>query len=67
MKKNVGKIDKIIRIIVAAILLILSLTKIITGVWSFLIIIISTTLLLTALINFCPLYGVCKINTKNNK
>lgn len=59
MKANLGKIDRVLRFIVGAILVGLAGAKII-GVWGFLGII----LLATAFMNFCPIYRMLGISTK---
>ena len=58
MKKNVGKLDSILRLI-AALLLIAAAVDL--KIWWFSL--IGVILLLTALIRFCPLYTIFGINT----
>ncbi|MGO2132178.1 MAG: YgaP family membrane protein [Halomonas sp.] len=63
MKKNVGGIDKIARIVVGALLIVLALTGTI-GVWGW----IGVVPLATGLFNTCPAYKLLGINTcKINK
>ena len=57
MKCNVGKTDKIIRIILGLVVIILGIAL---KSWLGLIGII---LLVTAFIGWCPLYGICRIST----
>jgi len=61
MKKNVGKIDMIIRIIIG---IIIASVGIVYKSWWGLIAIIP---LLTALVNFCPLYTLFGCNTCSAK
>ena len=56
MKKNIGTIDKVIRILLAITFLTLYFTHVITGVLAIILLILSGTLILTSLISFCPLY-----------
>jgi len=63
MKKNMGTTDKTIRTIVAIVLAILYYTGTITGTFGIIILIVAAILLITSLINFCPLYPIFKINT----
>ncbi|MBO7080926.1 MAG: DUF2892 domain-containing protein [Neisseriaceae bacterium] len=58
MKKNVGGIDRILRILVGVALIALTLTKVI-GIWGW----IGVVPLATGLISFCPLYPLLGINT----
>ncbi|MGM0704188.1 YgaP family membrane protein [Halomonas faecis] len=58
MKSNVGGIDKIARIAVGIVLILLALTGTI-GVWGW----IGVVPLATGLFNFCPAYKLFGINT----
>ncbi len=58
MKTNVGGIDKIARIVVGALLILLALTGAI-GAWGW----IGVLPLATGLFNFCPAYSLFGINT----
>ena len=64
MKKNVGQTDKIIRILLAvAIAALYYFTDLITGTLGLVLIIVAIILLLTSLVNFCPLYRLFGIST----
>ena len=63
MKKNMGKFDTAIRIIVAVIIAALYSTGIISGNAGMILLIIGGLLLFTSIINFCPLYSLLGINT----
>ncbi len=63
MKKNVGLIDKIIRIIIAAVILVLFLTDVITGVAGIVLLVIGGVLVLTSITGRCGLYYPLGINT----
>jgi hypothetical protein len=56
MKRNMGVFDRAIRVILAAIVLILFFTKQITGTAAVVLGIIAVILILTSLVGFCPLY-----------
>lgn len=58
-----GKTDKIIRVILAAIVSILYFTGTISGTIGIVLIVLSAIFLLTSLISFCPLYAPFGINT----
>ncbi|TDR50359.1 hypothetical protein DFP85_12639 [Halomonas ventosae] len=59
MKSNVGGIDKMARIVVGAVLILLALTGTI-GVWGW----IGVVPLATGLFNFCPAWKLLGINTR---
>lgn len=56
MKKNMGTIDKAIRIIVAILIGILYYTGTISGTLGMILLILGAVFLLTSFISFCPLY-----------
>jgi len=67
MKKNVGAIDKIIRIVVAIIIAALYYFQVITGTLGIVLIVLAIVFLLTGLLNFCGLYAIFGINTGSKK
>jgi hypothetical protein len=56
MKKNMGTIDKVIRILVAALIAVLYFTHVISGVLGIVLLLLAVVFVLTSLISFCPLY-----------
>ena len=65
MVKNIGQTDKIIRIVLALVLAGLDFFEVVTGAFSWVLSVIAIVLLVTALINFCPLYKVLGKSTCN--
>lgn len=63
MKKNLGSIDRIIRILFAVVVSVLFFTNVITGTLGVLLLVVGGVLLATSFINFCPLYAILGINT----
>lgn len=63
MKKNMGTIDRGIRILLAVIVAILYLIGSITGVAAIILGILAVVFLTTGLTGFCPLYVPLKIST----
>lgn len=66
--KNMGSVDRIIRVLAAVIIGILFLTNIITGTLAIVLLILAGIFILTSLISTCPLYlpfGIktCKIKS----
>lgn len=56
MKKNMGNLDKFIRISVAIILAGLFFTDVITGTLGALLLVLAIIFALTSFLSFCPLY-----------
>ena len=63
MKKNMGSMDKGIRILLAVIIAILYFTNQITGVAAIVLGIFAVVFLLTSFVGFCPLYLPFKLST----
>lgn len=63
MKKNMGTIDKVIRVLIAVVIAILFFTKVITGALGMVLLALAIIFVLTSLISFCPLYLPFGINT----
>ena len=58
MKKNVGNPDKVIRIILAIVMLALYFTNVITGTWGIVLLVAAAILVLTSFMSSCPLYSI---------
>ena len=56
MKKNMGAVDRAIRIVVAAGIVILLVTNILSGTLGIILGILAVVFLLTSTVGFCPLY-----------
>ncbi len=67
MKKNMGTIDKLVRIIIAAIVLVLVLTNVISGTLAIVLLALSAVFVLTSFISFCPLYLPFGISTRKKE
>jgi uncharacterized membrane protein HdeD (DUF308 family) len=67
MKHNVGKTDKIIRIIAAIVFGGLYFGHVVTGTLGIVLLVLGIIFLLTALVGFCPLYTLFGINTCSKK
>ena len=65
MKMNVGSIDRVVRIVLALVLLALSLTGVIPGVVGIIADVLAAVFLVTAIVGFCPLYALLKLNTRH--
>jgi hypothetical protein len=67
MKKNVGTIEKVIRILIAAIFIVLFATKVVTGTLGIVLLAIAGIFILTSLISWCPIWAVLGVNTTGKK
>jgi len=67
MKKNMGAVDRIVRIILAVVIAVLFITGQLTGGAAIILGIIALIFLLTSAVGFCPLYLPFKISTRKNK
>jgi Inner membrane protein YgaP-like, transmembrane domain len=67
MRKNVGKIDRILRGSAAIIIVLLYFTKVIQGQAAILLGIAALLLLYTSISSFCPCYVRLNISTSDKK
>ncbi len=70
MKKNMGSADRIIRLIIAAIIGVLYFTGTISGTLGIILLVLAGVFVLTSFISFCPLYapfGISSCPIKENK
>ena len=67
MKKNMGTVDRIVRLIVVAAILLLYFTGVISGTLAIILGVVAAIFFLTSLISFCPLYLPLKISTRKEK
>ncbi len=67
MKKNMGRVDKIVRLIIAAALLILYATGVVEGTLGIILVSLAGIFVLTSLVSFCPLYAPFHIHTNRNR
>ena len=63
MTKNMGNADRIIRILLAAVMAYLYFSDRVTGTLGLVLIILAAVFVLTSLVSFCPLYKLVGLNT----
>jgi hypothetical protein len=63
MTKNVGTVDRIVRIVFAIAVAILYLTGVISGTLAIILGVLAVILLLTGIVGFCPLYAPFHFST----
>ena len=67
MKKNMGGTDRLLRLIIAAVVVALYFFGVIEGTLGFVLLILSAIFVLTSFVSFCPLYTPFGINTCKTK
>ncbi|MFZ4105576.1 YgaP family membrane protein [Flavobacterium sp.] len=63
MKKNMGGVDKLIRLILAGIFIVLYFSGVIQGTLGIVLLVLASIFVLTSSISSCPLYLPFGINT----
>jgi len=63
MKKNMGNLDRIIRIIIAAVVGYLYFTGVVTGTLGIVLLVLAGVFVLTSIVSFCPLYTLVGLST----
>lgn len=63
MKKNMGNLDRVIRLAVVAIIVILYFTQVISGTVAIVLGVVAGIFFLTSLVSFCPLYAIAGLST----
>jgi hypothetical protein len=63
MKKNVGSIDKIVRIIIAIAAIYFAYTGKVENPWNYVLYVVGGIMILTSLLGTCPLFSIFGINT----
>lgn len=63
MKRNMSDIDRIIRVVLAAVFAYLYFGGIVTGTLGIVLVVLGAIFLLTAVVAFCPLYMPFKLST----
>ncbi len=66
MKKNIGQTDKLIRVVIAAIVALLYYNDTISGTLAYILMGLAIYVLITCLLNYSPLYKLLQINTNGS-
>ncbi|WP_162127407.1 YgaP family membrane protein [Flavobacterium phycosphaerae] len=67
MRKNMGSSDRVIRVLVAAVIAFLYYNNTINGIVGIILLVFACVFVLTSFMSFCPLYVPFRINTCNVK
>lgn len=63
MKRNMSNLDRLIRVVVAAVFAYLYFAGIVTGALGIILLVLAIVFLLTSIISFCPLYALFRLST----
>jgi fatty acid desaturase len=63
MKKNMGSADRVIRLIIAAVIGVLYYTGTISGTFGIVLLVLAGVFILTSFVSFCPLYAPFGLST----
>lgn len=63
MNKNIGSADRIIRLVVAVVLIGLFAANVVSGTVGYIVLVVAAIAAITALVNFCPLYAILGMGT----
>ena len=67
MKKNMGSLDRIVRILLATVMAALFFTGTVTGTLGIVLLVLAVVFAATSAISFCPLYTLVGIQTCGTK
>jgi hypothetical protein len=63
MKKNMGSVDRIVRLLIAAVAVFLFYNGTLTGIAGTVALVVAVIFTLTSLVSFCPLYAIFNLST----
>ncbi len=63
MKKNMGTADRIIRVLIAVVVIGLYYTNVISGTLAIVLLVLAGIFILTSFVSFCPLYAPFGLST----
>jgi hypothetical protein len=66
-EKNVGMIDRVVRIIIGIVLIAVFALNMVAAPWSYLVALIGLIALITGAVGTCALYSLLNMNTLGNK
>jgi len=63
MNNNMGEVDRIIRVVIAVVIVALSFMEIISGVTASVLLVVAAVFALTSIVKFCPLYAIFGVSS----
>lgn len=63
MKTNVGTVDRMIRLVLGIVMVVLYFSETLTGTLGYVLMAVGVVFVVTSMIGFCPLYALVGFNT----
>jgi hypothetical protein len=63
MKKNMGNVDRTVRILLAVVFAVLYFSGTVTGTMGYVLLALGAIFVLTSLVSFCPIYAIVGLST----
>lgn len=63
MKTNVGTVDRMIRLVLGIVMVVLYFSETLTGTLGYVLMAVGVVFVVTSMIGFCPLYAIVGFNT----
>ena len=63
MKRNMSNIDRIVRVVIAALFAYLYFAGIVIGGLGIVLVVLGAVFVLTSVVSFCPIYAMLKLST----
>lgn len=64
MKKNMGGLDRALRILAAIVIVVLYYTNVLSGTLAIILLVLAAIFILTSFVSFCPLYYPFRFSTR---
>jgi hypothetical protein len=66
MKRNMGVADRIVRLIIAAVIVVLGITGVISGTLLIILGIVAAAFVITSILGVCPIYLLFRMSTRRS-
>jgi uncharacterized membrane protein len=63
MEKNMGGVDRIVRLLVALLMVIAYFQGVVSGIFGIIVLILALVFVITSLVSICPIYALFGIST----
>lgn len=63
MKKNMGNVDRLVRLFLAVVFVSLNVSGVVSGAFGIVLYILAAIFVLTSVVSFCPIYTLFGLNT----
>jgi uncharacterized membrane protein len=63
MKRNMGNVDRLVRLFLAVVFVSLNVSGVVGGIFGIVLYVLAAVFVLTSVVSFCPLYTLFGMNT----